>query len=161
MDWIIRPREGMGPLNFGMTPAEVAAAFGGIAPARSDPSWDGRTVSEFRSIDLPTCGYTANALTFIGMGPQTPGVRLGDLDVFAGPPRVVLQTLERANNGAIIGLGSVVFETLRISTTNFFDEATRSFVEPQPDRQDDRTLSLTRDDDQEGLASHFQPISFL
>lgn len=161
MDWTIRPREGMGPLRFGMTPAQVTTALGGVEPARTDPSWDGKAISEFRALDLPTCGYTAGLLTSIGVGPQTNGVNLSGLDVFANPPLQVLQALERANGGAIVGLGSVVFPTLQISTTNFYDEDTGKVIDPQPGRQDDRTLLLTRDDDQDGLAAHFRPVSFL
>ena len=162
MNFEIVPRVGLGALKFGMSRHDVGLILDSLAPVQTyTESYDKTSFDEFRRLDIPNCTYVADKLAFIGTSWHVQTVTFSGLNVYAGAPRTALQVLENANGGAAVGLGSVVFRSLMISTTNFFDEQDGSFATTLNVAGDERTLSLSTTDEWTGLLSHLNPVSFM
>ena len=54
VDWTIRPLDGIGPLRFGMTPAEVGRVLDAVAPISGSSLEDGG-LREVRGLHAPIC----------------------------------------------------------------------------------------------------------
>ena len=61
MDWEIVTFIGMGPIRFGMSPAEVAAIIGPPESADDDDGY----LREYRAVEMPIVSYEKNVVTEI------------------------------------------------------------------------------------------------
>lgn len=154
--WDIRPREGVGPLTFGMDPAAVAAAIG---PAeKRNPEWNG-TVNDVRPIGQPVCSYRDDRLIGVGFSARVPGVTLAGAELFALPPAEAIRTLIARNGGeARFGFDVFVFDTLAMTATDFYRAADRRFVEPIVGEQDDRGITVHDRPDPDWDRDSFPPF---
>lgn len=159
MRWDIRPYNGLGPLYFGMKPAEVAAIPGMGDPDRSYPAYDGSLV-EFRGIDMPMCNYTGDGLTTIDTSRRVADVWFGEVNIYQMPPRDVLQMIERASGLALVGLGTILFMGIGLNVGGFYFEETNTVFDPTTD-QDDRGVALFQRGAFDALLAEYKPVSFL
>lgn len=99
--WTVNPNRGVGPLEFGMTQAQVAAfesVMGPLEDITEEPLPDGTlAVNEFRNRDAPLCSFQNGRLVYLSVGQSdTIDVRFQDVSVFKDDPEWVYSTLGRA-----------------------------------------------------------------
>lgn len=109
----------VGPLRWGMSPADVAKVIG--APTKSSKNNEGDLI-EVREDDMMSCTYSSKKLVEIGFS------RVADVAVFEGldlnsvPAKKVVSELIRRDPKAVRGFGSFVFPALGISLTGYLPE---------------------------------------
>jgi hypothetical protein len=121
MDWEIISFVGMGPVKFGMSPAEVEAILG-KALAVDDDEDDSGYRKEVREINLPTVTYEDGTVAEIEAFSNTRKLRFKDIVFFEDAGLSVLRRLEDLNGGARSNVGVVLFDKLGI-TTGLFDNS--------------------------------------
>lgn len=160
LNWDILPNEGIGPVRFGMTPAEVVASHPRIGrPEKTHQEFDGSTM-EFRGLNSPRLSYMDGRVRDIDTDFSVPDVRLGDMDIYSSEPRSVMQRLFEMNgHEALIGLGSVFFPHICINTGGFYDERRRRFAIPDAvDEDDTRGLAVLPDTAREMMSEGMRPV---
>ncbi|TDX83829.1 hypothetical protein EDE05_106238 [Neorhizobium sp. R1-B] len=120
MEWEIVSFEGMGPIRFGMSPAEVAAIIG---PPESADEDDGSR-REYRAIDVPIVSYEDNVVTEIEAFYEVENVSFRGRRIFDEPGLAIIQFLEQENGGARMNVGTVLFRKIGI-TSGCIDQRTR------------------------------------
>lgn len=159
MKWIAEPLVGLKPLRFGMTPDQVRA-LGVLGPVSArHPAFDG-TVNEFRTMSEPVCGFRDDRLTAVDTSWRVGEVRFEDISVYEVQPALLLQSLERANGGALLGLGSVLFDRLGINVSGFYLVEEERFFEPGKDLDDQRGLALAEAGAYDSVIDEYAPITF-
>jgi hypothetical protein len=123
MEWLIATFEGMGPIRFGMTPDEVAVALG--PPDRSRRGFRLGSFSEHRDIRAPIVRYRDNKVREIEAFYDLGLVKFRGISLFQTDGKQVLRQLEALNGGAIISVGTVLFDRLGL-TTGRLDESART-----------------------------------
>lgn len=118
MEWEIIPFVGMGPIRFGMSPADVANLVG--VPETTDNRPNG--IREFRAVDVPIVAYENGAVTEIEAFYDVKNVTFRGRNIFEENGLAILQFLERENGGASLDVGIVMFERIGI-TAGRLDEA--------------------------------------
>ncbi len=149
--WNVIPGAGLGLLEFGMTPAQVAVLIG--APKKTRPIWNGSGFKEFRDLELPIIGYgTDGKLKDIEAGSRVIGVYFHDLNIFTEEPEKVVRVLHEANGKAVhYGLGTFAFWNLGITFGGIFNQETERFYtlkDYSEGEQDDRSLAVWPKNDQ-------------
>lgn len=158
--WTIQPLVGLGPLRFGMTMADIGLTMRGQDVTALDDVFDG-SKNEFRSMDLPVCNYMAGKLHAVDTSPRVANVTLDGADIYALDPHELLVRLERANGGAKVGLGMVLFETIGLNTTGFYDAQDDRYWAAASGGSDPRGLGLFTKGAFDSLLAEFLPASFL
>ncbi len=120
MQWEIIPFIGMGPIRFGISPAEVTAIIG---PPESTDDDDGY-LSEYRAVELPIVSYEKNVVTEIEAFYDVENVTFRGRRIFDEPGLAIIQFLEQENGGARMNVGTVLFKDIGI-TAGRLDEGTR------------------------------------
>lgn len=122
-------------------------------------------INEYRTISVPNFSYRDAKLIFISTGWQVKDVTWAGMQVYQDDPKAVLQALERANGGALVGLGVVTFPNLGLDTTGFYSEKEDSFYDPASGEQDDRAVNVVERASYNELstkfADRFKSMSFL
>jgi hypothetical protein len=150
MTWTIVPLKGLGALQFDMSRRAVEGILG--QPQKQKKSFTG-SVREMRGVVFPILTYEEDRLVEIELRPEVPGVMFGTMDIFRSDPFQVLQELHLANNGALAGLGAVLFLNLGINTTGFVDLKTLRFR----DTPDERSVTVSRKGQFDSLLENFSP----
>ncbi len=158
-EWTIHPLVGLGPLRFGMSVADVAGIMRGHAVSALDDVFDG-SKNEFRTMDLPVCNYVAGKLHALDTSHRVAGVTFEGADVYALDPKELLVRLETAAGGAKAGLGMVLFETIGVNTTGFYDAYDDRFWSGPAGSGDPRGLGLFEKGAFDHLLGEFLPASF-
>lgn len=111
MDWEIKSFVGVGPISFGMTPAEVEDVLG----PPEDVDEDGVRLTEYRDIDVPIVRYEDGKVAQIEAFYDVKNVSLGDIKIFEDKGKDVMRGLERLNGGAEISVGIVLFRNIGLT----------------------------------------------
>jgi hypothetical protein len=119
-EWKILPFVGMGPIRFGMSPAEVAAIVGPPQSVDEDVGY----LREYRAVELPIVSYEDNVVTEIEAFHGVENVTFRGGRIFDEPGLAILQFLEQENNGARMNVGIVLFKDIGI-TAGRLDQGTR------------------------------------
>lgn len=125
--WNVLPKEGLGPLAFGMTQADVAKFehfMGPVDETQEETLPDGRlALNEFRHRDAPLCSFQDGILTYISIGQSDIiDVRFHDVSVFRDDPKHVYSTLGRAATSVYWHHNSVVMPSLGLELAGFVIE---------------------------------------
>ncbi|MGI2036256.1 hypothetical protein ACRQ1B_28175 [Rhizobium panacihumi] len=120
MEWEIQPFIGMGPLRFGMFPAEVAAIVGPPESVDEDDEY----LREYRAVELPIVSYENNVVTEIEAFYDVENVIFRGRRVFDEPGLAILQFFEQETHGARVNAGTVLFKDIGI-TAGRLDEGVR------------------------------------
>ncbi|RYZ81575.1 MAG: hypothetical protein EOP06_23260 [Proteobacteria bacterium] len=113
MGWEIAPFIGMGPIRFGMTPAEVASIIG--VPESADE--DGGYLREYRAIDLPIIAYENNMVTEIEAFSEVENVTFRGRRIFDEQGLAIARFLEEENGGASINVGTILFKNIGVTSS--------------------------------------------
>lgn len=160
ISWNIEPLIGLGPLKLGMSSVDVGKILDAMYPLeRKFVQFDG-SIRETRGIGLPYCTYEGDKLQEIEATHSVADVSFQRMDIFGSKSIEFLQVLEKANGGALYGVGTVLFYNLSISTSGFYDPK-RGYYENFYDGQDERSISLTTEQAFKPLMSQFKRIKFL
>ena len=147
MTWEILSFKGMGPIRFGMTPADVEAILG--APDRSRKGFRPGVLNEYRSTRAPIVTYRNGGVSEIQAFRDLPGVSFDDIDLFGAPGIDVLRRLEAKNGVAMISTGIVLFDRLGM-TTGRLDEGV----------EEEHSVTAFARGLWDDKLSKFEPISF-
>lgn len=167
--WKITPLQGVGPLKFGMSRADVAkleGSLGEIYRAFEETTPEGVTVTkEARDLGSPVCVFQADRLIEINIDINSSfSITFNDLDVFESDSDTILKSLEQQNNGALAGLGLVLFDKLSINTSGFYifskTGSAGQFWEEVGDESIHRTMSIAVQDNFKPYLDHYTPIDF-
>lgn len=123
MEWFIETFEGMGPIHFGMTPEDIAVAVG--PPDRSRRGLRSGSFSEHRGTRAPIVRYRDNKVREIEAFYDLGVVRFQGIYLFRTDGRQVLRQLAALNGGAMVSVGTVLFDQLGL-TTGRLDESART-----------------------------------
>lgn len=123
-NWEILPRVGLGPLRFGMTPAEVeavAAPMGQIDDRVEESEPDGGIVEvEYRDTGEPLCVYKDGRLSEIIVGSHSRiDMRFGNVLVFKVPSKASYEALVEAEGKAYWLHSRLVFPALSLEVAGF------------------------------------------
>jgi hypothetical protein len=125
--WTVNPHRGLGPLQFGMTQAQVAEFENVMGPLDETtretlPNGD-PAINEFRDRDAPLCSFQAGVLTFLSIGQSdTIDVRFHDVSIFRDDPKHVYSTLGRAAGSVFWNHNSVIMPSLGLELAGFVIE---------------------------------------
>lgn len=156
MTWMIEPLKGLGALRFGMTRDEVAAL--GLGPVTAlDKAFDG-SMHEFRTMNVPVCAYRDDKLIALDTSWRVTGVTFRQNNVWATEPAIMLKILEAANGGAFEGLGSVIFPSIGVNTSGFFDPVRQTYRTLAATDRDSRGLGLFQFGEFDALMSSYRKI---
>ena len=125
--WNVLPKEGLGPLAFGMTRADVAKfehIMGPLDETQEETLPNGRlALNEFRHRDAPLCSFQDGILTYISIGQSDIiDVRFHDVSVFKDDPKHVYSTLGRAATSVYWHHNSVIMPSLGLELAGFVIE---------------------------------------
>ena len=114
--------------------------------------------------DAVLCDYFGGRLSTITLRADGPvSVFLEDVNLFDTDTVHLLQTLERANGGALVSASGVFFNKLSIMLGSYYSQYQKTFYES--DEQDDRNVGVYSHDAIARLRAipimKFEPISFL
>lgn len=140
--WQIAPNEGLLPLRFGMSPADVAAldVLGPITARDTDFLGD---VSQFHALEEPMMIFRTDIAIHFSANRYVKNVYWGDLPVFEQEAKAMLALMEEANGAPpILQLGTLHFMALNLTTQGFFLDWEDRFYDPARQEQDDRIVSL-------------------
>ena len=162
MDWAIRPLDGIGPLRFGMTPAEVGRVLDAVAPISGSSLEDGG-LREVRGLHTPICHYKAGKLFHVDTHVHVPNVTIFGQDVYSSDPLQLLQLLEEQSGGAQHWHEFISFDRIGIITSCFYSiKEAKLFGGEDYLMQDDRGIAVYQpgpDTFVDGM--NMTPISFL
>ncbi len=121
IDWIIRPHEGVGPLNFGMSEADVAAILGPPDFVRAGSA--GRKVlsTEFRdSGEGAHCVviYGKNGVRELDFEKKAKTLALGSQKLFAGKRDKLIDMLIESTDTVFESFEGFVFPDLGLNMSN-------------------------------------------
>jgi hypothetical protein len=102
----------MGPIRFGMSPAQVAGIIGDQVSIDDD---DEGYLREYRSVELPIISYQDSHVVEVEAFREVKSVTFGDRDIFGEPGPEIMRFLEQANGGARASLGLVLFNDIGIT----------------------------------------------
>lgn len=125
--WSINPNKGLGPLEFGMTQAQVAA-FEAVMGPLDDTTTEtlpdgGLAINEFRDRDAPLCSFQDGRLAYLSIGQSdTIDVRFQGVSVFQDDPKRVYSTLGRAAGAVFWHRNSVIMPSLGLELAGFVIE---------------------------------------
>ncbi len=122
--WTIHPNKGLGPLEFGMTHAQVSkfeSVMGPLDETTQETLPDGSVaVNEFRDRGTPLCSFQKGVLTFISIGrSDIIDVRFQDVSLFSDDPKRVYSTLGRAAGSVFWHHNKVVMPSLGLELLGF------------------------------------------
>ena len=125
--WNVHPKNGLGPLEFGMTHAEVAAfehIMGPLDETTEETLPNGRVAqNEFRDRGSPLCSFENGVLTFISIRKSDIiEVKFQDVSIFNDDPQHVYSTLGRAAGAVFWHHSSVVMPSLCLELVGFVME---------------------------------------
>ncbi|WP_243391154.1 hypothetical protein [Xanthomonas prunicola] len=125
--WNITPNRGLGPLEFGMTQAQVAAfesVMGPVEETTEELLPDGSlAINQFRHRDAPSCSFRRGRLTYLSIGQSdTIDIRFQDVSVFDDDPKLVYSTLGRAADAVFWHHNSVIMPSLGLELAGFVIE---------------------------------------
>jgi hypothetical protein len=166
--WDLKPLVGVGPLRFGMTRGDVEAIARTLGPIYAEFTENGPDGSpilqQARDMEAPVLFFRAERLTGIQLDRYTKfDIVFSGTSIFGGASRDALIALENANEGALWGLGAVLFPKLSISTNGFFigrgNGGTPQFWEQAPDTPP-KVLNMEMADAYAPYLKNYTPISF-
>ncbi|MEZ0471650.1 hypothetical protein [Luteimonas salinilitoris] len=125
--WNVCPKEGLGPLEFGMTHAEVAEfenIMGPLDETTEEILPNGRvTQNEYRDSGSPTCSFENGILTHIGLRKsEIIDVKFQDVSIFNDNSQDVYSTLGRSAGAVYWHHNSVVMPSLCLELIGFVME---------------------------------------
>lgn len=125
--WKIHPNKGLGPLQFGMTQAQVAAfedIMGPLEETTEQTLADGNiALNEFRSSDAPACLFQDGKLTYMSTSrSDIIDVRFRDVSIYSDNPKHVYSTLGREAGKVYWCLNRVVMPSLGLELAGFVVE---------------------------------------
>jgi hypothetical protein len=142
----IVPLVGLGSIQFGMSPADVAAVLG---QPTSESRSDGDV--ELYYDNHMNCFFDQNSKLFqIGATRRAKGLMLSSTDIFATESFLVLRTIERNFGNCYEMLGFIVFPEAGITLTGFHDGD-----------ESQKAMTLFPKGLWDKYRSEFTPISFL
>jgi hypothetical protein len=153
MNWTVLPKQGLDPMQFGMTRYACEDLLG---PGRGMKTFTG-SWREIRGPRMPILTFVGDLLVEIEVLPQVQNVRFEGMDVFATDPTVVLREFYRSNKGALAGVGSVLFLELGINTTGFIDLKTLRFR----NNPDERSITVFKSGQFDGLLENYSDFRML
>ncbi len=103
----------MGPIRFGMTPAEVASIIG----VQESAEEDGGYLREYRAIDLPVIAYENNMATEIEAFSEVKNVPFRGRRIFDEQGLAIARFLEEENDGASINIGTILFKNIGVTSS--------------------------------------------
>ena len=134
----------VGPLTWGMTASEVAAAIG--APSRTSRNRY-KNVVEFRDDFSQTCIYDAVTIRLVEVtfSSQKDTLFFGATDLIGSSSLEVVRTLFLRDSGAITGFDSIVYPQLGIALTGHLpnNEAIKSASAFARERWDIASLGMS------------------
>ena len=119
--WDIRFLDGVGPLMFGMTRAQVATVLDASFPLTGSSDEGESFLREVRGLHTPICHYKHGELFLIDTHPEVSSVTLDGHLIYEMDPQRLLRDLERRNGGVEAWCGFVVFNTIGVNTEGFYD----------------------------------------
>lgn len=146
LDWTITPFESMGPIRFGLSPAQVEQLVG--VPSRTRKGLRAGSFAEFRD-NIPIVRYTDGGVSEIEAYYDLPGVTLQGIRLFEEDGLQVMRALARLNGGALESVGTVLFENIGI-TCGRLDQAGR----------EDHSVTAFQRGLWDAQTDHMRPISF-
>nr|WP_295985954.1 hypothetical protein [uncultured Agrobacterium sp.] len=125
--WIVNPHKGLGPLEFGMTQAQVAEFENVMGPIDETTEETlpngGSAINEFRDCDAPLCSFQEGVLTFLSIGQSDIiDVRFQDVSIFRDDPKRVYSALGRAAGSVFWNHNSVIMPSLGLELAGFVIE---------------------------------------
>lgn len=114
MNWQIRSFDCMGPIRFGMNFAEVEAVAG--PPESTRKGLKQGSLTEFRGERAPIVKYRDDRVSEIEAFYDLQGVTYQGIRLFADNGLEFMRSLERLNGGALESVGTVLFDTLGLSS---------------------------------------------
>ncbi|MBB5866312.1 hypothetical protein [Xanthomonas sp. 3058] len=125
--WIVNPGKGLGPLEFGMTQAQVAEfenVMGPIDETTEETLPDGSlAINEFRDRGTPLCSFQRGFLKFLSIGQSDLiDIRFQDVSIFSDDPKRVYSTLGRAAGAVFWHHNSVIMPSLGLELIGFVIE---------------------------------------
>ncbi|MBB5864273.1 hypothetical protein [Xanthomonas sp. 3058] len=125
--WTVNPRKGLGPLEFGMTQAQVAEfenVMGPIDETTEETLTDGSlAINQFRDRGSPVCSFQDGILTYLSIGKSDIiDVRFQDVSIFRDAPKHVYSTLGRAAGSVFWYHHSVIMPSLGLELIGFVIE---------------------------------------
>ncbi|MBK1636371.1 hypothetical protein [Rhodovulum adriaticum] len=160
MIWTIRPGQGLGPLDLGMTPEAVAEVPGLGRAGHVYRGTGGRTM-EYRGLHLPICEYREGQLVRIVTGRHVAGVQFAGVDLFAVETAVMLRLLESRLGPVTLCTEQLFFGTAGLCLSGFYDMHDHQFFKPGVEYHDERSLALFAPGQSGGEGEDHEPISFL
>lgn len=119
--FVIRPFEGAGAINFGMSPSNVAALIGDPDQISTNHLKQRVEFRSFMNVAYATDSGKNLIVNHIGFGRQMQEVLFENANLFRDDPRDVLRALTLADRNPMIYLGFVVFLNLGVALTGFHD----------------------------------------
>lgn len=123
MKWEIVSFEGVGPIRFGMSVAEVSAVTGDAERTRRGLRQG--SYNEFRGTKAPIVRYRDDRVQEIEAFYDLENVIFRGIDLFKLNGRETLRKLEELNGSARISVGIILFDQLGL-TTGRLDEGPRT-----------------------------------
>lgn len=121
IEWVIRPHEGAGPLDFGMSEAEVAAILGPPDFVKSGADDQGTITTEYRdSGDGSHCVvmYGKNGVRELDFEKHAKSLSLDDRKLFAGKRGDLIEALIESTDTVFEDFEGYVFPDLGLNMSN-------------------------------------------
>lgn len=125
--WNVHPKKGLGPLEFGMTRADVAKfehIMGPLDETQEETLPNGRVaVNEFRDRGSPLCSFQDGILTYMSIRrSDLIEVKFEDVSIFNDDPKQVYSAMGRAAGEVYWNHNSVVMPSLCLELLGFVIE---------------------------------------
>lgn len=167
--WELNPLIGVGPLRFGMSRDDVASLEAELGPIYAEFTEQGAdnipVLQQARDMEAPVLYFRNEKLTGIQLDRYTKfNIMFGGVSVFEASSRDALAAFEKANGGALYGLGAVLFPKLSISTNGFIigiDKQNAPEFWEQSSDDPPKVVNVEMANAYDAFLHNYQPITFI